>query len=131
MPEFFEHLLTRHLRPEAAHPALSGRKKYDCSQRKILHLIEKKFQIFRLRWFFTDHLLGAAAFTGENNGSVDVYAHETTEYYINRVVNIIRPGLEKRTNKMFGSYLPKGPESFVNAGLDGKVYNGYPLLTHP
>ncbi len=64
-----------------------------------------------------DHVFGSAAFVSEGNGDtpVDVYAHETTQYYINRVVNKIRPVIAARSMRMFGSHLNQ--EELVNAGI--------------
>jgi alkyl sulfatase BDS1-like metallo-beta-lactamase superfamily hydrolase len=63
-----------------------------------------------------DHVFGGLGFVPE--GDVDVYAHETTESYIDRVVSIIRPIISKRSERMFGNRLPReGPDAFVNAGI--------------
>ena len=63
-----------------------------------------------------DHVFGAKGFVP--TGDVDVYAHETTEYYIDRVVNIIRPTIIARSARMFGNYLPRtGRDAMVNAGI--------------
>ncbi len=63
-----------------------------------------------------DHVFGARGFVPE--GDVDVYAHETTEFYINRMVNIIRPIIALRSARMFGTHLPgTGPDRLVNAGI--------------
>ncbi|MBU3914216.1 MBL fold metallo-hydrolase [bacterium] len=80
-----------------------------------------------------DHFLGSEAFG--KTGQIDVYAHDTTNYYINRVINIIRPIIAIRSNRMFGTYLPKGAEGFVNGGLgpEMEVVNGKgtPTLIRP
>ena len=61
-----------------------------------------------------DHVMGGLAFVPD--GQVDVYAHETTNYYINRVANVLRPILRARSARMFGSEL--GDEGTVhNVGL--------------
>lgn len=63
-----------------------------------------------------DHIMGGLGFVPD--GKVDVYAHETTNYYINRVVNVIRPVLNRRSSRMFGNYLPRqGPDRMVSVGL--------------
>jgi alkyl sulfatase BDS1-like metallo-beta-lactamase superfamily hydrolase len=63
-----------------------------------------------------DHVFGARGFVPD--GDVDVYAHETTNYYINRVVNVIRPVLSERSARMFGAVLPaEGPDRLVNVGI--------------
>jgi len=62
----------------------------------------------------TDHVFGAATFAkaGDN---VEIYAHESTQYYINRVVNTLRPTLVTRSMRMFGSHLAQ--DELVNAGI--------------
>jgi alkyl sulfatase BDS1-like metallo-beta-lactamase superfamily hydrolase len=63
-----------------------------------------------------DHVFGGRGFVPD--GDVDVYAHATTERYIDRVVNIIRPIITKRSARMFGTYLPAaGPDAVVNDGI--------------
>ena len=63
-----------------------------------------------------DHVFGGRGFVPE--GDVDVYAHETTESYIDRVVSIIRPIISMRSERLFGNHLPaEGPDAFVNAGI--------------
>jgi alkyl sulfatase BDS1-like metallo-beta-lactamase superfamily hydrolase len=63
-----------------------------------------------------DHVMGGLAFVPD--GEVDVYAHETTNYYINRVANVLRPILNLRSTRMFGSYLPRqGSDRLENVGL--------------
>jgi alkyl sulfatase BDS1-like metallo-beta-lactamase superfamily hydrolase len=63
-----------------------------------------------------DHVFGGLGFVPD--AAVDVYAHATTEYYIDRVVNIIRPIITARSARMFGTYLPaNGPDAVVNDGI--------------
>lgn len=62
-----------------------------------------------------DHVFGGPGFVP--SGEVEVFAHETTNDAINRVVNVIRPGLMRRTARMFGHLLPEGEEGVVNAGI--------------
>jgi alkyl sulfatase BDS1-like metallo-beta-lactamase superfamily hydrolase len=61
----------------------------------------------------TDHVFGARAFAAP--GDVPVYAHQSTSYYINRVVNQIRPIITTRSMRMFGHHLPQG--EFINDGI--------------
>ena len=61
----------------------------------------------------TDHVFGAAAFAEGND--IPVYAHESTSYYINRVVNQIRPIITARSMRMFGNHLPHGEH--INDGI--------------
>jgi alkyl sulfatase BDS1-like metallo-beta-lactamase superfamily hydrolase len=63
-----------------------------------------------------DHVMGGLAFAPD--GKVDVYAHETTNEYINRFANVLRPILRTRSSRMFGSYLRGGgPDGMENVGL--------------
>ena len=75
-----------------------------------------------------DHVMGGLAFVPD--GKVDVYAHETTNYYINRVANVLRPILRTRSSRMFGSYLRgAGPDSMENVGLGPFVETLDPDMT--
>ncbi len=70
-----------------------------------------------------DHVFGAPGFA--ETGKVEVYAHETTEYYINRVVSILREAISVRSGRMFGEYLAKeGPDRHVNAGIGASLEIG-------
>ena len=60
-----------------------------------------------------DHIFGADVFAAE--GNPEVYAHETTLYYVNRMLNKMRPSIGVRAMRMFGNYLDK--EGLVNAGI--------------
>lgn len=65
-----------------------------------------------------DHVLGGKGFlTEEEAAEIPVYAHDTTNDYINRFGNIIRPILETRSARMFGTRLPEGPAGIVNGGI--------------
>jgi alkyl sulfatase BDS1-like metallo-beta-lactamase superfamily hydrolase len=61
-----------------------------------------------------DHVFGINGFT--EGRDVDVYAHETTQYYIDRVVNVIRPIISSRSSRMYGSHLGKGVVEHVGLG---------------
>ncbi len=60
-----------------------------------------------------DHVFGSQAFAEGHD--VDVYAHESTAYYIGRVINIIRPIITTRSMRMFGNHLHQ--DELVNAGI--------------
>lgn len=63
-----------------------------------------------------DHVFGGRGFVPD--GNVEAFAHETTEYYIDRIVSIIRPIIAQRSGRMFGNSLPRsGPDAFINAGI--------------
>jgi alkyl sulfatase BDS1-like metallo-beta-lactamase superfamily hydrolase len=80
-----------------------------------------------------DHVFGARGFVPE--GPIDAYAHATTNAYIDRVVNIIRPAIGNRSARMFGTYLPEGPDGVVNAGIGPRLRVGHgggrPSLIRP
>ncbi|WP_081869680.1 alkyl sulfatase dimerization domain-containing protein [Endozoicomonas numazuensis] len=80
-----------------------------------------------------DHILGGRGFVPD--GDIDVYAHESTDSYINRVINKLRPIITDRSSRMFGNQLVKGDLGLVNAGI-GPVLNaghggGTPTLIRP
>lgn len=70
-----------------------------------------------------DHVFGARAFVEEGSRSVPIYAHETTNYYIDRVVNVIRPAISRRSMRMFGNYLPEG--GLINCGIGPRLFAGH------
>jgi len=60
-----------------------------------------------------DHILGAEVFAADGNPGV--YAHETTLYYVKRMIHKMRPSISVRSMRMFGNFLDK--EGLVNAGI--------------
>ncbi len=71
-----------------------------------------------------DHTYGATVFAEDSNP--DIYAHDSTEEYLSRVIGIIRPIISSRSNRMFGNSLPKsevennGIGPFLEIGRDGR-----------
>ena len=71
-----------------------------------------------------DHTYGATVFAEDSNP--DIYAHDSTEEYLSRVIGIIRPIISARSNRMFGNSLPKsevennGIGPFLEIGRDGR-----------
>ena len=71
-----------------------------------------------------DHIYGAKVFAG--NSSPDIYAHRTTQDYINRVLGIVRPIISDRSSKMFGNRFPlnditnNGIGPFLEIGRDSR-----------
>ncbi|MBI9076544.1 MAG: MBL fold metallo-hydrolase [Desulfatibacillum sp.] len=61
----------------------------------------------------TDHIFGAQAFA--EGGQPAVYAHESLEYYVNRLVNKMKPIIGARSMRMFGNFLD--PEGLENDGI--------------
>ena len=75
-----------------------------------------------------DHVMGGLAFAPD--GEIDVYAHETTNDYINRTLNVLRPILAMRGARMFGSHLTRpGPDRLDNVGLGPFVETLDPDMT--
>jgi alkyl sulfatase BDS1-like metallo-beta-lactamase superfamily hydrolase len=64
-----------------------------------------------------DHIFGATVFAGDDDP--DVYSHETTLYYIDRILSIIRPTIYRRSMRQFGTLLPEG--GLVNAGIGPRL----------
>ncbi len=61
----------------------------------------------------TDHVFGSVVFA--EGRPVDVYAHETTSEYLDRVAGVLRPIIAVRSARMFGTHL-KG-RALENAGI--------------
>ncbi len=81
-----------------------------------------------------DHILGARGFVPD--GEIDVYAHATTNYYIDRLISVLRPIIGMRSERMFGNHLPKsGDDRLVNDGigpaLEAAHGGGTPSLIRP
>ncbi|MGI9279823.1 MAG: alkyl sulfatase dimerization domain-containing protein [Endozoicomonas sp.] len=66
-----------------------------------------------------DHVFGGPGFVEgeENPEDIQIWAHDTTQYYINRVVNVLAPAIGARSNRMIGALLEKGDKGFVHYGL--------------
>ncbi len=80
-----------------------------------------------------DHILGGKGFVP--SGDVDVYAHASTNTYINRVINQLRPVIGDRSSRMFGNLLERNDAGLINAGigpaLDAGHGGGTPTLIRP
>ena len=81
-----------------------------------------------------DHVFGARGFVPD--GDVDIYAHETTNHYIDRLISVLRPVIGMRAERMFGNHLPRDDEDgLVNAGigpfLEAGHGGGTPSLVRP
>ena len=64
-----------------------------------------------------DHIFGGRVFAG--NDSPDVYSHESTLYYIDRIAGIIRPIIYTRSMRQFGTFLPEG--GVLSAGIGPRL----------
>ena len=61
----------------------------------------------------TDHIFGAQVFA--EGGKPEVFAHETLDYYVNRLVSKMKPIIGNRSMRMFGNFLDK--EGLENDGI--------------
>ncbi|MDH3767451.1 MAG: MBL fold metallo-hydrolase [Gammaproteobacteria bacterium] len=69
-----------------------------------------------------DHVFGAQAFIealAVDDIPVEIFAHETTEALVYRVVNVFRPILTARSFRMFGTHLDE--QGLINAGIGKKL----------
>ena len=64
-----------------------------------------------------DHIFGAGAFA--EKGKVDVYAHESTVYYMDRILTVVRPIIYTRSMRQFGTFLSDA--ALVNAGIGPRL----------
>ncbi|MCR9214347.1 MAG: MBL fold metallo-hydrolase [Proteobacteria bacterium] len=60
-----------------------------------------------------DHVLGSGVFVGDDNP--EIYSYVTTPEHIDKILQVIRPIIYKRSMRQFGTFLPK--EARVNAGI--------------
>lgn len=60
-----------------------------------------------------DHVFGTRVFAGDDDP--DVYSHASTLVYLDRVVNVLRPILFRRSMRQFGNYLPDAER--INCGI--------------
>ena len=67
-----------------------------------------------------DHVFGAVALAGKDNPKI--YAHENTNYYLDRFMTEIRPVLSKRSYRMHGITL--SDEALVNCGIGHRLEHG-------
>ena len=70
-----------------------------------------------LTHFHTDHIFGTKVMAGDDNPAV--WAHESTAYWLNRVVGITREIVYRRSMRQFGSLLPEG--EFINSGIGPRL----------
>ncbi len=63
--------------------------------------------------FHPDHIYGAAAFA--ENGSPDIYAHETTDSAVTRFTSETAPIIGARSMRMYGTFLDQ--KAMINVGI--------------
>lgn len=71
-----------------------------------------------------DHIFGAGVMAGDDEP--EIYSHALTNYYIDRLLNVVQPVIGRRSNRMFGNYLD--PASHVNCGI-GPFLDNKPTTT--
>jgi alkyl sulfatase BDS1-like metallo-beta-lactamase superfamily hydrolase len=62
-----------------------------------------------------DHTFGASYYYNLSDEKPKIIAHETTAYYIERIMGILNPIISERSAKMFGTFLPE--EQLINVGI--------------
>ena len=67
-----------------------------------------------------DHTFGAAHYLTTQKERPRVIAHESTDYYMQRILGIINPVISARSTRMFGTALPE--DELINVGI-GKSLN--------
>jgi alkyl sulfatase BDS1-like metallo-beta-lactamase superfamily hydrolase len=67
-----------------------------------------------------DHTFGAAHYLTTQEERPRVIAHESTDYYMQRILGIINPIISARSTRMFGTALPE--DEVINVGI-GKSLN--------
>lgn len=65
----------------------------------------------------TDHVMGAAAFAGDDNP--EVYAHDLTAELVDKIYTQITPAIRARSVRQFGVTLP--PNKLLNDGIGPKL----------
>jgi alkyl sulfatase BDS1-like metallo-beta-lactamase superfamily hydrolase len=70
-----------------------------------------------------DHVMGAQAFA--EGGRIEIYAHETTDYYVNRIATKMRLSIDMRSARMYGlnhgGVVNVGIGPFVALGPDSSL----------
>ena len=66
-----------------------------------------------------DHVFGARVFAGDDEP--EVWAHATTADHLDRILNVIRPIIFRRSMRQFGNYLPA--DQFINCGIGPRLLN--------
>ena len=64
-----------------------------------------------------DHIFGAGTMAGKDNP--EIYSHELTNYYIDRLLNVVRPIIGERSARMFGTSLDD--DTHVNCGIGPRL----------
>ncbi len=62
-----------------------------------------------------DHTFGTSFYYNLEDEKPKIIAHETTAYYVERILGILNPIIAARSSRMFGTYLPEG--QLINVGI--------------
>ena len=62
-----------------------------------------------------DHTFGTSYYYNLFDKKPDVIAHESTDYYVERIIGILNPIISNRSTRMFGTELPD--EDVINVGI--------------
>ena len=62
-----------------------------------------------------DHTFGAAYYDSISKEKPQIISHETTAFYIERIMGILNPIISARSSRMFGTFLPE--EQLINVGI--------------
>ncbi|MBN2299405.1 MAG: MBL fold metallo-hydrolase [Deltaproteobacteria bacterium] len=65
-----------------------------------------------------DHICGAEVFA--QGADIDIYAHETTAYYVGRLLSKMRTVIDMRSMRMHGNYLDE--KALINCGIGPFLY---------
>ena len=66
-----------------------------------------------------DHTFGTAHYLTTQEERPKIIAHESTDYYMQRILGIINPIITIRSARMFGTQLP--PEELINVGIGASL----------
>jgi alkyl sulfatase BDS1-like metallo-beta-lactamase superfamily hydrolase len=64
-----------------------------------------------------DHIFGAGVMAGEDKP--EIYSHELTNYYIDRLLNIVQPVIGRRSIRMFGTKIES--HNHINCGIGPRL----------
>ena len=80
-------------------------------------IISKPVKAIIYTHFHTDHTNGTRVLAG--NDRPEIYAHETTQHHLDRVLNVTRDITYQRAMRQFGTLLPEG--GLINAGIGPRL----------
>lgn len=66
-----------------------------------------------------DHTFGAEHYLTTQDERPQIIAHESTDFYMQRILGIINPIISERSTRMFGTLLPK--DELINVGIGASL----------